>query len=151
MCKCNPAIKTPWCGKGDCVNPSSPFNNGGLYRVEKDLEVAFSDSRYKTSDGKVMLRKMIIPKGEILEFRYYSPAHFRDVYNHYFPIHESQYDRLIHVATVLEEVTFTNMADLSDILSLRLYKRVEINARFLPVINPNLKEHFKGVYTYPHL
>lgn len=23
MCQCNPAIRTPWCGKGNCVNPDS--------------------------------------------------------------------------------------------------------------------------------
>lgn len=28
MCKCNPSIKTPFCGKGDCQEPSLNLNNG---------------------------------------------------------------------------------------------------------------------------
>ena len=123
------------------------FKQHFLYEVIGDIEIAYK------MDGKFMnkelepIRKMIIPQGEILEFRYYSPAHFRDVFNHYFVVDESQEHKLIEVAEIWENVAFANKANLYDILRLCLYNRTDKKngPTDLPVRPHSITKHFEGV------
>lgn len=130
---------------------SAKFKQGFLYEVLEDIEIAFKiEGKFMNKDLQP-IRKMIIPKGEILEFRYYSPAHFRDVFNHFFVVDESQEHKLKEVAQIWENVFFSNKCDLHDILRLSLYKRTDEqkNMTNLPV-RPPLEEHFEGV-DFKHL
>lgn len=128
------------------------IKHGGIYLVTKDLYIAYDMHRGgERKHTATSLRKVVIPKGELLEFRYFSPAHFRDINNHYFPVDDSQLHKLEHVANILDEVKSNNIADLYDILRLQLYKAVVYNNR---KANEAWREraqtliaHFKGVYT----
>lgn len=121
--------------------------HGYLYQVTKELEVNFEMLQNQKTDDKSLkcYRKIIIPVGEVLEFRYWSPAHFRDIYNNYFPLHDSQLDRIIEVAEIYPQVCSVNQAHLHDILRLHLYTSVKGQPYTLP-IQPDLSEHFKNVY-----
>lgn len=126
-------------------------HQGGIYLVKEDLEIAHDMHRGGERNGAVSLRKVIIPAGEILEMRYHSPAHFRDVMNQYFPVDDSQLHKLEHVAEILEPVFRENVADLYDILRLRLYKEVDHRSRRTNVAwmerSKVMQKHFEGVYT----
>lgn len=125
------------------------IKHGHIYLVEEDVYIA-----KQLENGKEGIRTMIIPKGELLEFRYFSPAHFRDVYNNYFPIDDRQLNKLKPVAKIWEKVVFNNIAELRDILRLCLYDQLEktnkrvVNVAFIDRANA-LKKHFdeKEVYT----
>lgn len=125
-------------------------HQGGIYLVKEDLEIAHD--MHRGGDRKaVSLRKVIIPAGELLEMRYHSPAHFRDVMNQYFPVDDSQLHKLEHVAEILEPVFRENVADLYDILRLRLYTEIDRRERRTNVAwmarEKMLQQHFAGVYT----
>lgn len=124
------------------------FKQHFLYEVTEDIEIAYRlDGKFMTKDIPA-IRKLIIPRGEILEFRYYSPANFRDVFNHYFAVHESQEHKLKEIARIWENVAFANRVSLYDIIRLGLYERtdIKINRTDLSVRPSNIEEHFKGVY-----
>ncbi len=38
MCQCNPSIKTPWCGKGNCV-PTKEQTDKMNAAIEKSKEI----------------------------------------------------------------------------------------------------------------
>lgn len=125
-------------------------HQGGIYLVKEDLEIAYD--MHRGGDRRaVSLRKVIIPAGELLEMRYHSPAHFRDVMNQYFPVDDSQLHKLEHVAEILEPVFRENVADLYDILRLRLYKEVDPRERRTNIAwmarEKMMQAHFTGVYT----
>lgn len=128
------------------------IHQGGIYLVTEEVHIAYDMHRGGERRGNFCsLRKVIIPTGELLEMRYFSPAHFRDVNNQYFPIDDSQLHKLQHVAEILEQVMWENVADLYDILRLRLYKEVAHGHRDTNVAwmerSKMMQEHFKGVYT----
>lgn len=130
-------------------------HQGGIYLVKEDLYIAFDMHRIGVGGRKhdaCTLRKMVIPAGELLEMRYFSPAHFRDINNHYFPLHNDQLWKLEHVAEILPEVFRANIAELYDILRLSLYTEVKKDCTRHTNIAwmkraLKLKEHFDGVYT----
>lgn len=126
-------------------------HTGGIYLVKEDIEIAFDMYRGGERGKFATLRKVIIPAGELLEMRYWSPAHFRDVNNQYFPLDDSQLHKIEHVGEILEDVRFQNRADLYDILRLRLYKEVDWKGRLTANAwcdrSKMIINHFKGVYT----
>jgi hypothetical protein len=129
------------------------IHQGGIYLVKEDLEIAHDMHRGGDREkGLCTLRKVIIPAGELLEMRYWSPAHFRDVNNQYFPVDDSQLNKLEHIAEIHDAVFRRNIADLYDILRLCLYKEVKkggiyhTNKAWLER-SRIMQEHFKGVYT----
>lgn len=124
------------------------IKHGCIYLTTEDVYVAIATEKHG-------LRTMIIPQGELLEFRYFSPAHFRDLNNHYFPIDDKQLDKLEPVAQIWDKVVFANTANLEDILRLRLYD--DIGARNLDTWRVNkiylerantLKAHFEKLEVY---
>ena len=127
-------------------------HRGGIYLVKEDITIAHDMHRGGERKGTfITLRKVIIPAGELLEMRYHSPAHFRDLMNQYFPVDDLQLHKLEHVAEILPEVKFENVAELHDILRLRLYKEVQRGPRTTNIAwmdrTSTLQKHFEGTYT----
>ena len=90
--------------------------HGTLWIVNKDMLANFSSI---ASDIK---RKVVIEKGEILEFRYESPLHFRTMEDSYFYISKEIWiDHLLKIGTILEKVRWENKAKLEEIWRLNLY------------------------------
>lgn len=126
-----------------------------IYLVNEDVYIAEPANKSRKAVGsEVGIRTVIIPKGELLEFRYFSPAHFRDIYNNYFPIADSQLHKLIPVAEIWEKVGRQNNADLLDILRLSLYDELgenksirRTNRLFFDRAN-EIKEHLEQLQVY---
>jgi len=128
------------------------IHQGGIYLVTEDLYIAYDMHRGGDREGFYTLRKVIIPAGELLEMRFFAPAHFRDVNNQYFPVDDSQLCKLEHIAEILEPVRTNNIASLYDILRLRLYTEVRRDNTYHTNVawldrGKMIGEHFKGVYT----
>ena len=47
MCACNPAIKTPWCGQGDCQPPAGPAAAAG---EERKLATGLRDLHWELGE-----------------------------------------------------------------------------------------------------
>lgn len=90
----------------------------GIYLVKEDVYIA--DPNWNNKKGTAP-RVVIIPEGELLEFRFFSPAHFRDMENNYFPISDNQLKKIEHVAEIWDRVFFNNNASLKEVLTLKLY------------------------------
>lgn len=121
---------------------------GYIYLVTEDVYVSLGLK--EGSDHPAGARVVIIPKGELLEMRYFSPAHFRDVYNNYFAIHTDQLGKLKVVAKIMEPVKFKNRAHLHDILRLGLYEDVERQntQELFDQRSKNIIEHFTSLQVY---
>lgn len=114
---------------------------GGIYLVLEDIDIAYRDMSKKYGNLP-MIRKMIIPCGELLEFRFWSDAHFRDRFNLYFEVHNNQLHKLKKVAQIFEKVKCQNIAELGDIIRLHLY---DLEDGELPLKIPSLETHFENV------
>ena len=136
-------------------NAEKTIKHGHIYLVLEDIYIAQRANKSPAAKGaEVGIRTVIIPRGELLEFRYFSPANFRDIYNNYFPVDDRQLHKLKAVAKIWEKVGFNNNADLEDILRLSLYDQLEktntrvVNIAFMERAN-ELQRHLeeKEVYT----
>ena len=131
------------------------IKHGHIYLVEEDIYIAQRANKSPGAKGaEIGIRAVIIPKGELLEFRYHSPAHFRDIYNNYFPVDDRQLGKLKAVAEIWEKVVRQNQAELGDILRLCLYDELEYN-RGVRVVNSvyldranALKSHLERLEVY---
>lgn len=133
------------------------IKHGYIYLVLEDIYIAQKANKSPSAQGdEVGIRTVIIPRGELLEFRYFTPAHFRDVYNNYFPVDDRQLGKLKAVAKIWEKVNSQNNADLKDILRLSLYDQVEktntrvVNIAFMERAK-ELKRHLDDREVYTNL
>ncbi|APC44355.1 hypothetical protein [Pseudoalteromonas phage PH357] len=76
MCKCNPSIRTPFCGKGTC-NPEGKFQRCPSLEQKKEffINIAISTDDLIFIDG-TLVRPISLDKGELkymelLEFEEY--------------------------------------------------------------------------------
>lgn len=92
---------------------------GFLYIVKEDCLVELDDRNQEfTGDRKVQL-----VKGDIIEFRYHSPCHFRTYDNKWFKIEEDEWDNYFtEIAKISEDVKWKNIANTKQIWDLQLFK-----------------------------
>lgn len=73
MCQCDPKIKTPWCGKGDCKPPKEltdpakreEFIKSEVDRIEKAMREALQQQIGKEIFGFKIMVSSEVPVGEV--------------------------------------------------------------------------------------
>lgn len=72
--------------------------------------------------GKEKARPVVVEKGELVEFRYWSPATFRTIDELYLSVEEKTfYDNFRYVGKIFEEVRFRNYNTTKQIIDCVLY------------------------------
>ena len=94
------------------------MGTGTIWLVNKD----FHARETSTSNNEVHERKVLIEKGEIIEFRYESERHFRDMYNKYWVVDTNTWNECcLKIGKIWEKVRFGNKATLKEIWQLNLF------------------------------
>ena len=73
-------------------------------------------------------RKVLINKGEIVEFRFNNPIHFRTIDNNYFKIEEKDFYSFFQpYGNIIEDIKRNNVANLEEILRLELFNKNQVS------------------------
>lgn len=72
-------------------------------------------------------RRVIIEEGEVVEFRYWSPANFRTIKEEYFAVErEDFFAHFVHIGNVFENIRSRNKNTLKQIIDAELYEPVKV-------------------------
>jgi hypothetical protein len=94
--------------------------HGTLWFVQTDM-IAESDER-----NCINGRKVLIERGEIIEFRFHSRMNFRTTDDKYFCVNEDTWlKHCVKIGTILERIRSQNIAKTKEILKLKLYDEVK--------------------------
>lgn len=67
-------------------------------------------------------RRVVVEKGELIEFRFWAPANFRTHDGLYLEVSEDLfYENFEYVGKIFEEISFRNMNTTKEILDCKLY------------------------------
>lgn len=94
--------------------------HGTIWFVHTDM-IAKSDER-----NDVNGRRVLIEKGEIIEFRYHSQMHFRTMDGKFYFVDEDNWlKHCVKIGKIWEKVRFENKADTEEIWRLKLFDEVK--------------------------
>jgi len=95
-------------------------HHGTLWVVKTDMPAIASHSE------NIGERKVIIEKGEILEWRYESDNHFRTIDDKWFWVRDDVWnEHCLKIANIQESVCWNNIAKTEEIWRLRLFTWIE--------------------------
>ncbi len=91
-----------------------------------NLWIALNDCLAIWSEVRLGKRKVLINRGEIVEFRYHDPINFRTIDNNYFKMDKKDfYSSFQPYGNILEDIRFNNVATLEEILRLKLFNKIK--------------------------
>lgn len=91
-------------------------------------------------DKRVSKRKILIEKGEIVEFRFNSPKHFRTMEDKYFYVSEEEWEEnFIEIANIHSDVVWKNIAKLEEIWRLQLFDWIPQGKELYEKMNKELE------------
>ncbi len=97
-----------------------------LWQCVKECGAKISGIGVREDNDPTGGRKVIIGVGEIVEYRYHSPLHFRTKDNRYFKLDDAVfYAHFKPYGKIWSRVKFQNIAVLEEILRLKLFDKQE--------------------------
>ena len=85
-----------------------------MYIFKKDTEAK--------ADKNKLIQSVLMKKGDIVQFRFNSPKHFRTLNDEYFCVPDEVWkDSVLRIGVVWDKIVWQNKAKLEEIMRLRLY------------------------------
>lgn len=107
---------------------------------DRNLFICIKDTKAK-ANSKLINQPVLIEKGDIVQFRYDSPKHFRTIHEEYFCVSEQLWNtNFVCVGEVWEEIVWNNKATLQEILNLELYKQTREQKELIAQIRNKIKD-----------
>ena len=109
--------------------------HGTLWVVKEDM---LADSDYKKTIGE---RKVLIEKGEVIEWRYESQNHFRTTDDKWFVVNDEVFEKhCLLIGRISENVKYNNIANREEIFRLRLFEWSEDGRNIFNKLKKEIEE-----------
>jgi len=107
--------------------------------TNRDLFIFKKDTEAK-ADKRTCTQAILMKKGDIVQFRFNSPKHFRTLNEEYFSVSDEVWkESVLNVGSVWEKIVWSNKAKLQEIMDLGLYDQTNEEKEIITKLTDNTK------------